>query len=195
MAYNSQCTSDVEAADREPCQLVVDHSLWQYTPAQPDRNHHLDGFQIVGSERHRERDAALFEKPVDQASGKGDFARQNRRVGGKLFGFDPDPRLDRIELSQITDWERPMGRFMKRRGGETLYMCYIEAEEIAPIVQRLDKKGMRYAGRDPQSPNPEGIFLHPSTLHGVLMGCSRTDLAWTWSGHPELAGATAAPEH
>jgi len=111
-------------------------------------------------------------------------------------GFDPDGRLDRIELSQITDWERPMGRFMKRRGGETLYMCYIEAAEIAPIAERLDKKGMRYAGRDPRDPHPAGIFLHPATLHGMLMGCSRTDLAWSWSGHPELAGAQAAPaEH
>ncbi len=110
---------------------------------------------------------------------------------GQLTMFNPPERLDRIELSHITDDTRPMGRFMTRRGGETLYMCYIEAEEIAPIVQRLDKRGMRYAGRDPQSPNPEGIFLHPSTLHGVLMGCSRTNLAWVWSGHPELAGVSA----
>lgn len=110
---------------------------------------------------------------------------------GQLTLFNPPERLDRIELSHITDDTRPMGRFMTRRGGETLYMCYIEAEEIAPIVQRLDKRGMRYAGRDPQSPNPEGIFLHPSTLHGVLMGCSRTNLAWVWSGRPELAGIAA----
>ncbi len=110
---------------------------------------------------------------------------------GQLTMFNPPGRLDRIELSHITDDTRPMGRFMTRRGGETLYMCYIEAEEIAPIVQRLDKRGMRYAGRDPQSPNPEGIFLHPSTLHGVLMGCSRTNLAWVWSGRPELAGVAA----
>ncbi|MDP9238964.1 MAG: hypothetical protein M3P30_16485 [Chloroflexota bacterium] len=114
---------------------------------------------------------------------------------GHLTMFNPPERLDRIELSQITDATRPMGRFMTRRGGETLYMCYIEAEEIAPIVRKLDARGMRYAGRDPQSPNPEGIFLHPSTLHGMLMGCSRTNLAWTWSGRPELAGATAAREH
>lgn len=114
---------------------------------------------------------------------------------GHLTMFDPPARLDRIELSQITDEMRPMGRFKTRRGGETLYMCYIEAEEIAPIVRRLDAKGMRYAGRDPQSPNPEGIFLHPSTLHGMLMGCSRTNLAWVWSGRPELAGVEAAPEH
>jgi hypothetical protein len=114
---------------------------------------------------------------------------------GQLTMFDFPHRLDRIELSQITDYERPMGRFMKRRGGETLYMCYIEAEAIAPIVERLDRRNMRYAGRDPQSPNPEGIFLHPSTLHGVLMGCSRTDLAWAWSGQPERAGAAAAADH
>jgi len=114
---------------------------------------------------------------------------------GQLTMFNPPERLDRIELSQITDWERPMGRFMKRRGGQTLYMCYIEAAEIAPIVRRLDAKGMRYAGRDPDNPNPEGIFLHPSTLHGMLMGCSRTNLAWVWSGHPELAGVESSPEH
>jgi len=59
-------------------------------------------------------------------------------------------------------------------------------------VSACDAHGLRYAGRDPASPNPEGIFLHPSTLHGMLMGCSRTNLAWTWSGRPELAGREAA---
>ncbi len=114
---------------------------------------------------------------------------------GQLTMFNPPERLDRIELSQITDPSRPMGRFMTRRSGETLYMCYVEAENIAPIVERLDARGMRYAGRDPESPNPEGIFLHPATTHGVLIGCSRTNLAWTWSGRPELAGADAAAAH
>ena len=108
---------------------------------------------------------------------------------GQLTLFNPPERLDRIELSQVTDESLAMGRFMKRRGGETLYMCYIEAAEIAPLAERLDAKGMRYAGRGSNDPNPEGIFLHPATLHGVLMGVSRTNLAWVWSGHPELAGA------
>jgi 4-hydroxyphenylpyruvate dioxygenase-like putative hemolysin len=114
---------------------------------------------------------------------------------GQLTMFNPPERLDRIELSQITDWERAMGRFMKRRGGETLYMCYIEAEEIAPIIERLEARHMRFAGRDPKDPNPAGIFIHPSTFHGVLMGCSRTNLAWQWSGRPELAGAGATAAH
>ena len=65
-------------------------------------------------------DASRFSPIVSKAYG----------YTGQLTMFNPPERLDRIELSQITDWERPMGRFMKRRGGETLYMCYIEAEEI-----------------------------------------------------------------
>ncbi|TAK71564.1 MAG: hypothetical protein EPO22_01095, partial [Dehalococcoidia bacterium] len=48
---------------------------------------------------------------------------------GQLTMFNPPERLDRIELSQITDESLAMGRFMKRRDGETLYMCYIEAAE------------------------------------------------------------------
>lgn len=114
---------------------------------------------------------------------------------GQLTLFNPPERLDRIELSQITDATKAMGRFMTRRGGETLYMCYIEAEDIAPIADRLEKRGMRYAGRDAGDPNPAGIFIHPATFHGVLMGCSRTNLAWTWSGHPELAGQDAPAAH
>ena len=110
---------------------------------------------------------------------------------GQLTMFRQPERLDRIELSQITDWTRPMGRFMKRRGGQCLYMCYAEADDLNPIIARLNKRQMRYAGRDPEDPNPGGIFVHPATFHGVLMGISRTNLAWTWSGHPELAGEGA----
>ncbi|MBF6599059.1 MAG: hypothetical protein IVW36_00950 [Dehalococcoidia bacterium] len=120
------------------------------------------------------------------------IASKQYGYAGQLTMFHPPERLDRIELSQITDRQRPMGRFMQRRGGETLYMCYVEAEDVGAIARRCNAHGVRYAGRDPESPNPEGIFLHPSTLHGVLMGCSRTNLAWTWSGHPELAGRPAA---
>jgi len=111
---------------------------------------------------------------------------------GQLTMFNPPERLDRIELSQMTDWERPMGRFMKRRGGQTPYMCYVEAESVDPICERLDKKGMRYARGGENTHNPDNMFLHPATLHGVLMGCSRTNAAWVWSGHPELYGKTSA---
>ncbi|MEX2247733.1 MAG: VOC family protein [Dehalococcoidia bacterium] len=123
------------------------------------------------------------------------IASEQYGYAGQLTMFDPPGRLDRIELSQITDPQRPMGRFMTRRGGQCLYMCYCEAEEIRPIAERLEKRQMRYAGRRPNDPDPAGIFVHPSGLHGVLMGISRTNLAWSWSGHPELSGTTAPAGH
>jgi hypothetical protein len=110
---------------------------------------------------------------------------------GQLTLFNPPDRLSRIELSQITDWERPMGRFMKRRGGETLYMCFIEAEEIEAIVERAKRRDMKFVGHDRDGGFSEGLFFHPATLHGVLMGVSRTNVAWTWSGRPELSPAGA----
>jgi hypothetical protein len=104
---------------------------------------------------------------------------------GTLTLFNPPAQLDRIELSQTTDPVKAMGRFFAKRG-ENLYMCYAETDDLSPIVRRLDERGMRWAGsRD--TAQRENLFIHPSGLHGVLMGVSRTNLAWTWSGHPELA--------
>ncbi|MEJ2175738.1 MAG: VOC family protein, partial [bacterium] len=49
---------------------------------------------------------------------------------GTLTLFDPPARLDRIELSQ-TFADRPgaMRRFVEKRGGDSLYMCYLETED------------------------------------------------------------------
>ena len=53
--------------------------------------------------------------------------------------------------------------------------------------QRLEARGARYtAGREDGGGN---LFIHPTALHGMLMGVSRKNLAWTWSGRPELARA------
>ncbi len=104
---------------------------------------------------------------------------------GTLTMFDPPARLDRIELTQITEPSLAMGRFFARRG-QSIYMCYVETDDVGAIQARLDARGDRYAGRS-DDPNPEGLFIHPTALHGMLLGVSRTDLAWTWSGRPELA--------
>lgn len=114
---------------------------------------------------------------------------------GQLTLFNPPERLDRIELSEITDPAQPMGRFMARRGGETLYMCYIEVEELAPIAERLSSMGLRFTRGGENAGNKTNMFIHPTALHGVLMGISRTNWAWTWSGHPELAGEGATAGH
>jgi hypothetical protein len=106
---------------------------------------------------------------------------------GTLTLFDPPARLDRIEITQTTE-PLAMGRFYERRG-PSIYMCYSETAETEPIMQALDALGARYtAGREGGSGN---MFVHPTALCGMLMGISRTNLAWTWSGRPELAGAPA----
>lgn len=106
---------------------------------------------------------------------------------GQLTLFDPPTRLDRIELSQITDPARAMGRFATKRG-QSIYMCYVETDNVAGVIERLERNGAKHARRK-DAHNPEGLFIHPSALHGVLMGVSRTNLAWNWSGRPELARA------
>ena len=106
---------------------------------------------------------------------------------GQLLLYDPPNRLDRIELSQITDPSRAMGRFAAKRG-QSIYMCYVETDDVPGVIERCDRHGARYARR-PDEHNPEGLFIHPSALHGVLLGVSRTNLAWLWSGRPELSGA------
>ena len=106
---------------------------------------------------------------------------------GHLTLFDPPARLDRIELSQITDPERAMGRFAALRG-QSIYMCYAETDDVGAVIERLERRNARFARRRDEQ-NPEGLFIHPKSLHGVLMGVSRTNLAWLWSGRPELARA------
>lgn len=104
---------------------------------------------------------------------------------GQLTLFNPPQQLDRIELCQITEPSRAMGRFHARRG-QSIYMGYVETDDVAAVQSALEARGARYAGRS-DDPNPEGLFIHPTALHGMLMGVSRTNLAWTWSGRPELA--------
>ena len=104
---------------------------------------------------------------------------------GQLTLFNPPQQLDRIELSQTTEPSRAMGRFHARRG-QSIYMGYVETDDVAAVRSALEARGARYAGRT-DDPDPEGLFIHPTALHGMLMGVSRANLAWTWSGRPELA--------
>ena len=104
---------------------------------------------------------------------------------GQLTLFNPPQQLDRIELTQITEPSLAMGRFFARHG-QSIYMGYVETDDVAAIQRRLEERGARYAARS-DDPNPEGLFIHPTALHGMLLGVSRTNLAWTWSGRPELA--------
>ena len=107
---------------------------------------------------------------------------------GTLTLFDPPARLDRIELSQ-TFAERPsaMRRFVERRGGDSLYMCYVETHDHDALKARLLGEGATLIPRGPDiGSERDGFWVHPRDLHGMLLGVSRTTLAWEWSGRPEL---------
>ena len=104
---------------------------------------------------------------------------------GTLTLFNPPQRLDRIEITQ-THGDGAMHRFFQRRGA-SLYMCYIETEDVAGLAARLRSNSARFTDSE-DNPPETGLFIHPSSLHGLLMGVSKTNYAWTWSGRPDLAG-------
>ena len=65
---------------------------------------------------------------------------------GTLTLFDPPRRLDRIELSQVVAPESAMGRWVGRRG-DSLYMGYLESDDVAGIVARCAARGARFTAR------------------------------------------------
>lgn len=105
---------------------------------------------------------------------------------GTLTLFDPPNRLDRIEITQ-TFGGGAMDRFFQRRG-PSLYMCYLETNDVPLLEARLQSMGLPYAPAEGRPPGTN-IFIHPRALFGVLVGVSRTNFAWLWSGRPELSGA------
>ena len=101
---------------------------------------------------------------------------------GTLTLFDPPERLDRIEVTQITDNDAAMGRFYQRRGNG-LYMCFAEVDDFAALRESLESAGARYGLDVPpeEGAEPDVLFVHPKSLHGMFMGISQTGAAWRWS--------------
>lgn len=106
---------------------------------------------------------------------------------GVLTLFDPPDKLDRIEVVYPGDASKAMGRFFLKRG-EGPYMFFTETNDMPGLRKRLKAAGARFAPEEePEQPN--SLFVHPSSTHGVLIGVSPRNLAWVWSGRPELARA------
>jgi hypothetical protein len=109
---------------------------------------------------------------------------------GTLTLFDPPARLDRIEIAQITDPNLAMGRFHQRRG-DSLYMFFVETDDVGALEQRLQARSSRFAAHTRDEAGLAELFIHPSAFLGVLIGVSRTEHAWTWSGDPNRAKRAA----
>jgi hypothetical protein len=100
---------------------------------------------------------------------------------GTLTLFDSPAGLDRIEIAQITDPNLAMGRFHQRRG-DSLYMFFVETDDAGALELRLQARGSRFAAHTRDAAGLAELFIHPSAFLGVLIGVSRTEHAWTWSG-------------
>ncbi len=101
-------------------------------------------------------------------------------------------RLDRLEVITPNDPAKTMGRFFAKRGA-SLYMCYAEAEDLTAIRARLREHAPDNWTGPRNDSVPDNLFIHPKALGGLMLGVSRTSVAWTWSGHPErvrLIGGT-----
>ena len=113
----------------------------------------------------------------------------SKRFGyqGTLTMFDPVRGLDRIELSQtFADQPGAMRRFVERRGGDCLNMCYLETHDFEGLKQRLLAAGAPLTARgESLATERDNIWVHPKGLHGMLLGISRTGFAWDWSGQPQ----------
>ncbi len=109
---------------------------------------------------------------------------------GTLTLFDPPARLDRVEIAQITDANLAMGRFHQRRG-DSLYMFFVETDDVGALEQLLQARGARFATHRRDEAGLAELFIHPSAFLGVLVGVSRTEHAWTWSGDAERARRAA----
>jgi hypothetical protein len=109
---------------------------------------------------------------------------------GTLTLFDPPARLDRVEIAQITDANLAMGRFHQRRG-DSLYMFFVETDDVGALEQRLQARSSRFAAHTRDEAGLAELFIHPSAFLGVLIGVSRTEHAWTWSGDPNRAKRAA----
>jgi catechol 2,3-dioxygenase-like lactoylglutathione lyase family enzyme len=103
---------------------------------------------------------------------------------GTLTMFGAPARLDRIEIAQPNK-EAAMGRFHRRRG-DSLYMFYVETDNVEAIAQRLRESGGRFTPR--REGLHDGMWIHPTAFCGVLVGVSRTNVAWRWSGDPQRGG-------
>ncbi|MGC1809887.1 MAG: VOC family protein [Candidatus Binataceae bacterium] len=110
---------------------------------------------------------------------------------GTLTMFDAPARLDRIEISQIVNQAGAMGRFHQKRG-DSLYMFFVETDDPGAIATRLESRGARFAAHTRDEAGLAELFIHPSAFLGVLVGVSRTEHAWTWSGDVARARRAAA---
>lgn len=77
--------------------------------------------------------------------------------------------LDSLEYLEPRDPEKAVGRFV-RRCGAGIYMASIQTDRVAEIRRRVTSTGPGWDGTD------FGGFIHPSRLHGLLLGLTSYEI-------------------
>lgn len=92
--------------------------------------------------------------------------------------------LDRVDRIQMAVAEAaPAARVFQ----DILYMCYAETDDVDAIIRRLGRHHTRFTPRGGDAlTERDGLWIHSSARSGLLLGISRTTVAWEWSGRPEL---------
>jgi hypothetical protein len=109
---------------------------------------------------------------------------------GVLTMYDSPARLDRIEIAETIKPELAMGRYHRKRG-DSLYMFFVETDEVSAIAERIEAAGSKANVWRHDEAGAAEMFIHPNQFLGVLVGVSRSEVAWTWSGDPERARRAA----
>ena len=106
---------------------------------------------------------------------------------GTLTLFRKD-LLHRFEVITPLEPTNTMGRFFNRIG-PCLYMAYAETSDLLEIEKRVKERGEAVTVDRPEDRSndkvADGLWLHPKSLGGMMLGLSRPSKAWQWSGHPE----------
>lgn len=168
----------------------------------------IQGLRVVVS-KHKERDRVgeidfLYEATLLAANSEEETAKFARvfsldaqefvAIDSPNFGYSGTLTLFRRDLLHrfevITPLEpgNTMGRFFSKTG-PCLYMAYAETADLLEIERRVKAKGEAITVDRPDDRSADlpadGLWLHPKTLGGMMMGLSRPTKAWQWSGHPE----------
>ena len=167
--------------------------LSQFKPRKPAPGPVNYLYEITNTLKSDWNEAAAFYTRIFGLDPKRFSPLQSHKYGykGTLTLFNPPERLDRIELSETHDTSFAMGRFVAKRG-DSLYMCFVDANNVTEIAERLERAKVKWTPRTRgETPERHGLFVHPTALNGLLLGVSRRSLAWEWSGRPELVERVA----
>jgi len=83
----------------------------------------------------------------------------------------------RIELTQPTESDSPISKFLEKRG-EGIHHLAFEVEDVAAELARLKAKGFELIDETPRpgSHHTRIAFLHPRSTNGVLIElCQKED--------------------